>query len=307
METNDGRTVFGSHLYWMPYQLVFTDPKLADWSKGLVASHPTTTRDLLELFQEGFDKGLHYEVLLALANLLGALDQWDIARSYCDLALLQPGLLASHEAKFFKGMCLRRLKASGPVAVVASRYREAVKLIDDAATMTTRPGTPVDARYLIEKMTALFRWSRLQWDAASQVDRREARARERQALLVAREALSSAQVDRMQRAHIYNNLCFHLLETDNASRVTQIRAYLQRLERLLKPLKVRDWPPNFQDTVLLAHCRLKDQPVDRQHLQELYDALSAALEKPFRGVRPLDRERVEKNLAEARGILERAA
>ena len=306
METTNGRTVLGSRLYWMPYKLVFTDPELDGWLKHLMASQPTSMSGLLDRLQDGFDRGLNYEVPLALANVFGAMDQWEIARSYCDLALLQASLKPepSHEAKFFKGMCLRMLPASGqPVSVVAERYGEAVALIDDAAAMTTRPGTPVQARYLIEKMTVLFRWSRLEWRTNSEV----AKARERQALVVAQEVLGSAQPDRMERAHIYNNLCFHYLETDDARRVTQIRTCLRRLEKLIDPRKLREWPPNFQDTVLLAYCRLKDQPIDRQYLQNLYDALSAALEKPVRGVRPLDRERVENHLAEAAGVLRLAA
>jgi hypothetical protein len=315
IKAENGRTVVGTTLYWMPYRLEFSDPDLVDWSERVAADQPMTAVAILRQFQDGFARGLDYEVLLALGYVLGALDRWDLALPYSDLALLQAGLSSppqpSHEGKFFKALCLRMLslRPGESTRQLADRYREAVDLLDEAIDSRKRAESRPDARYAIEKATVLLRWSRLEWvaDDANALGRAE--ALERRAVRATQTALSVTRRDEMARAQIYNILCFHYLETDYTRWVPEIRRHLRLLEEMIEQRPpLREWPPNFLDTVLVAHCRLPDQPLDRDYVRELSGALKEALDKPgVSGIRPRDRARAEAHLAEAEMALSAAA
>jgi hypothetical protein len=264
--------------------------------------------DLVKSFEQGFDSGLDYEMLLSLAYLLGAWDRWASAVRYCEVALARRRLLdprgPAHEGSFFLAVCLRMDGRR-----TAERYSEALKLLDDAQRDRSKalPGEPRDARYVKEKALLHFYWARVDEQRATDIGRLRVRELSAEGLRLSDEALTLATNDPETRAQIYNNRCFYYATMDQGDPERQpelVRRDLELLEHELRGRSIADWPINLVDTALVAYTLLDSverRGIDITRRIEMIQRLVAALS--VNQLRPSDRDDVRMHVVEARRVL----
>jgi tetratricopeptide (TPR) repeat protein len=234
-------------------------------------------------------------MLLSLAYLVAAWGQWELALKFADLALTRRRLspnIPANEGRFFKALCLRMLGAE-----TGAHYREARRLLQQARVEKRRQTGSVDPRYVKEMATLLFQWGEV-LSREGGASAMEAQRKEDTAVRLSHRALELARDNPSLTSQIYNNLCYYFTNNPALAGGGEIRTYLDRLDAQLDQSAPERWPINFVDTVLWAHCNLRDTEISSDYARALINTLERALRE--QRIRDAEQQSIRKHLARAR-------
>lgn len=260
--------------YFAPYAVTFHSPPMVAWSQRVQARQQIDLQEILDLFADGFVLGHTYEPLLAIAYFFGALDRWPAARDFADLAAVAhaAGDPPPVDGYLLQAISLRRV---GERSVES--YREALRLIDDAMSLTDDR----DPRMFAEKASQLFYWS----IAIQRLPNAEDNINNGISLFERALELLGDRDDDVAvnlKLKIHNNRCYYLVNLDDDRFHERADDDLRQMVEILasrEPDQTK-WRPVHVDTILWAEWHLHVKHLDgeqyvrsRNELIEKYERL----------------------------------
>ncbi len=249
--------VLKTSLQSMPYSLQF----FSDSAQGLLGllgkNRSRSWQSILDFFHLGFDGDANYEKLLAMALMLGALNRWRLAESYCRRARslqLNDEWIPSFESAFFLALCKRKWDPS------VARYLEALELLDSAAEdkrIWIGKSDYRDPRFLKEKAVHILLLNDLQRQTEdSSVE--TVSPSDQDALGLLDEAEARVENDLELHLQIVNNRLFYKISVSPEDLHENLKEEYESLLKIIRSYEndQAEWPPFVKDTIAWAKFRI---------------------------------------------------
>jgi len=192
-----------------------------------------------------------YERRIAMGYLLAVSDYWDLAESYCELALSIPETspqIPRHEGHYLLALCKR---IHNPTL---ERLRKSLHHLKRAQDL--KPDGQPDPRYLTERAAVILAWLADPDACAGDTPNLQ------EAIDASERAIVLLQPKDGLRVTLYNNLCYWFLQEKDGQLDPTARHYAELLNTTLATIEPRRdrWPPGLLDTVLWAEFKLDPSP-----------------------------------------------
>lgn len=196
-------------------------------------------RNVIEAFKTGFGKESSYELVLAMAYILGVLNKWEKALRFCQRAidLGKKSDLQLNEGFFFKSICIRKL------GLTIKTFLQAQELLNQA-----RETIPNDPRYLNEMGSQILRMNmKYHGNPKIKVPKPETGLY----FLHLAEKNLDLPSDKALYAQILNNRFYFLINEQPLKNIEGLKEEFKKLTLIqieLEPKEER-WPSFIQDTL----------------------------------------------------------
>jgi len=198
-------------------------------------------RDVARALRAGFSKKQDYEIILAMAYILGTINRWEVAEGFCSYALYlgRENNEATAEGKFYLAICKRKLGFD----LKPDWFFDAQNLLDEAIREV-----PTEPRYLKEKGLQIILMDLI--DNASQ-DKKIPPPEEGLKLLDMAEKNLDPKKDIELLVQIWNNRLYYYITKNQIQDIIQFRADLKRLEQIQTEIEPDEslWPSFILDTL----------------------------------------------------------